>query len=84
MMEEPHIWRVWARRLQDWGLRRFAAWLIEATGPLHLIGAQLVYLGQPVLSLLLPGEHAQGLARALEQPQQAQALIQFLREEPSP
>jgi hypothetical protein len=52
------------------------------TAPLHVIGAQLVYVGQPVLGLFLPSDQTAGLAQVLERPEETAAFIRFLQEEP--
>ena len=72
----------WAQRLRRWGLHQFAAAFLEASGPLNLIGAQLVYIGQPVLSGVFPAEQLTSMAQVLEDPKQTQAFIQCLREDP--
>lgn len=82
MIEERHIWRIWSRVLHRWGLHSFAAWLLEATAPVHILGAQAVYISQPLLSLFIPQEHSHSLARLLEQPDQARQLALFLQEGP--
>lgn len=79
VQSKHHIWETWAKKLHRWGLEEFAAWLLEATGPVNLIGAQVVYLGQPVLEPLLPAGHVQALAHILEQPEETQAFVDFLR-----
>jgi len=84
MIEKRHIWRVWSRALHRWGLNTFAAWLIEATTPVHVLGAQMVYIGQPLLSLFVSQDHTRSLAQILEQPDEARSLVQFLQEEPAP
>lgn len=71
----------WAVRLRRWGVHQFAAALLEASGPLNLIGAQLVYLGQPVLNGVFADRHLSTLAELLEDPGQTQAFIHHLREE---
>ena len=45
-----HIWRVWANQLHMWGVNDLVATLLEALGPLTILGAQLVYIGQPLLT----------------------------------
>lgn len=71
----------WAQRLRSWGLHRFAAAFLEASGPLNLVGAQLVYLGQPVFSAFFSNRHLDTLAHLLEDPGQTAAFINCLREE---
>jgi hypothetical protein len=58
----------------------FAAMLLEATGPLNLAGAQLVYLGQPLFSGLLPAERIEALAALLEDDTALRSFIAGLRE----
>ena len=77
---QDQIWETWVKRLQNWGLNDFAALALEAAGPINLIGAQLVYLTQPMLNSLLPNEQLTALAAMLEEPQQTQDFIQGLRE----
>ncbi len=78
---ENTTWSVWAEMLQRWGLRGFAAWLLEAASPLNVVGAQLVYVGQPFLEVFIPGSHMKALAQMLEEPRQTQAFIRYLQEE---
>ena len=33
MGTQHHVWQVWADSLHRWGLREFAAWLLEAIRP---------------------------------------------------
>ena len=53
--------------------------LLEATGPLNLLGAQAVYLGQPLFNLILPDGHSEALANVLENPEETRAFTEFLR-----
>lgn len=71
----------WANRLQQWRVHQFAAALLEASGPLKLVGAQLVYLGQPLLGGLVANEQLERLAEMLEEPAQTKLFIRYLREE---
>jgi hypothetical protein len=80
-MEQEQIWQTWAEHLRHWRLGSFAAWLFESVGPAHLVGAQLVYIGQPLLEAFVPHGQFKTFARLLEQPAQAQAFAAFLREE---
>jgi hypothetical protein len=47
-----------------------------------LLAAQVVYLGQPLLSGWLPGSKLTALAGMLEDPTKTQVFIQYLREAP--
>ena len=78
--QDLQIWQTWAARLKGWGLQDFAASFLEAAGPIHLIGAQLVYVAQPLLGSVLPSEHLDSLASLLEEPEQTKAFISYLRE----
>lgn len=81
MVANYHIWRIWARGLQRWGVHTLAAELLEAAGPLNTIGAQAVFLSQPLLNSLLPSLHVQAFADMLEEPAQSRAFAALLREE---
>ena len=82
MPPQRQIWASWARALHKWGLTPFAAWLLETTAPLHVVGAQLVYIGQPVLGLFWSSDQTAGLAQMLEQPEETAAFTRYLHEEP--
>jgi hypothetical protein len=79
MDEDRHIWQIWADQLHRWGVRPHAATLLEVAGPLAIIGAQAMYVGQPFLRGLLPDDHWQALTGLLEDSQQAQDFADFLR-----
>jgi hypothetical protein len=64
------------RRLK---LDGFAAWCLEAAGPLTVLGAQAVYLTQPFLG----GKQLNSLALMLEEDEETQAFARFLRGEVS-
>ena len=76
MNENRQEWRTWARVLHRWGLENAAASVLEALGPLAVVGAQLVYLTQPIASVgswsfilarpTLDADVAYRLARALD------------------
>ncbi len=71
-------WPVWTDFLRKQGLTGLAAWLLEASGPLNLLGAQLLYLGQP----FIPASAVQGLralADLLEQEDEAKAFVGLLK-----
>jgi len=80
MENDRHIWRYWAKNLQLWGLTRWAAAILEAFGPLSVVMAQVIYIGQPLLSRSIPGEKLTGLAKMLEDSQATYTFIDFLRE----
>ena len=74
-------WPVWADFLRRHEMENLAAWLLEAAGPLTLLGAQLLYIGGPLLRMLLPGLQREVLAGLLEDRDEALAFTAFLREE---
>jgi hypothetical protein len=82
LQPEPHKnLQRWADLLQGWGVHQVAAALLEAAGPLNLVGAQLVYLSQPVLNSLVDDDSLSSLAGMLEEPDQTKTFIQILRED---
>lgn len=76
-----HIWRVWANALHRWGLQNLVASFLEAAGPFSLIGAQVVYVGQPILRGILPARHLSALTNMLEDDSQREEFVMFLLEE---
>ena len=80
MQQNEHIWQDWVEQLRQRGLGEFTATILEAAAPLNLAAAQLVYIGQPVLSGVLPRENIRALATLLENPQETQVFVSQLRE----
>jgi hypothetical protein len=80
MDRNQYIWRYWARNLQLWGLTKWMASFLEICGPLTVIGAQIIYFSQPLLSRTVPDEQLDGLARLLEDPESTHAFIDYLLE----
>ena len=75
------FWPIWTDFLRKQGLTGLAAWLLEASGPLNILSAQLLYLGQP----FAPTSANQGLralANLLEQEDEAKAFIALLKGKP--
>jgi hypothetical protein len=77
------VQQVWASRLRQLGIQDWVANLLECAGPFSILGAQIVYLGKPLLSLAMPGEHLDLFAKLLEEPEQTQAFADMLREDRS-
>jgi hypothetical protein len=74
-------WSTWAAFLREHRLDGLAAWLLEAAGPLTLLVAQFLYVGGPLFRPTFTPLQINGLARLLEDPQQARDFAAFLREE---
>jgi hypothetical protein len=80
MSEYPHIWDAWARILHRWGVQEVVAALLEAAGPLNLIAAQAVYIGQPLLNQAVSPGSLEALTDILEDRSQTRAFVSLLRE----
>ena len=50
MQPDRTLWPGWAHMLQRWGLHNIASFLLEAGGPINVLAAQAIYLGQPFLT----------------------------------
>lgn len=74
-------WTGWAERLRRWGLDGFAAWLLEAGGPLTIVGAQALYFSQPLLRPLVPDVQITALANMLEDEDASKAFAALLRKD---
>ncbi len=68
-------------RLRAWGLHGFAASLVEATGPLALLGAQTLYAAGPMLAPWVPDDEVITWARWLEDPLTLPQLAARLNQE---
>jgi hypothetical protein len=69
----------WIESLYKLRLQNLTATFLEALGPMNLLGAQLVYLSQPVLSPFVPREQSQDFAKILEDPSETALFIEALR-----
>ena len=79
MGENRQFWADWAQLLHRFKLKEPASLMLEAAGPLSVLLAQLVYVGQP----FLPGGQGRALAHMLEDRQESQAFAAYLQEEDS-
>jgi hypothetical protein len=64
--------------LRRQGLAELAAWALEAAGPLNLLGAQMLYIGQPFVSTST-GQGLRALAHLLEQEDEARVFAALLK-----
>ena len=76
-MQPRAEWSKWAESLRRLKLDGFAAWLLEAGGPLTILGAQAVYFSQPFIG----GGKLDPLAHLLEEDEESQAFARYLRGE---
>ena len=83
MQSDRSFWPDWARFLQQRGLSEIVAALLDAAGPVHLILANLVYAGQPLISQVMSGPRLQALASLFENQSESKSFAAFLREETS-
>ena len=67
-------WQHWGKTLRKHQFQDLVAWLLEATSPLALISAQLLYIGGPLL-----GSNAGHLARLLESEEDRRAFVNILQ-----
>ncbi len=69
----------WIETLYKLRLQNFIATFLEALGPVSILGAQLVYLSQPILSPFFSPDHSRELAKILEDPAETALFIKALR-----
>ncbi len=81
MNEETTLWRDWAAWLREKGLAELVSTMMEGLAPLLEMGAQLLYLGQPLLSLAIPNRTLNALAHLLEVPEARLRFQDWLKEE---
>jgi hypothetical protein len=83
MSENQQNWISWARTLQRWGIKDGVASLLEISGSLSVLLAQIMYISQPILSGAVSSNSIQSLARVLENPDDRREFVSFLRENPT-
>ena len=74
-------WPIWMDALHKKSLNELAAWVLEAAGPLNVLGAQVLYMGQP----LVPSSTGRGLralASLLEDENETGAFVALLKRKP--
>jgi hypothetical protein len=81
MDKNHHIWRIWMNTLHRWGVEELTASFLEAAGAFSIIAAQLIYLGQPILSAVVPSGYLIELTSVLENDDHRSEFIKYLREE---
>lgn len=83
-LPEAHSsWPGWAEFLRRYKLDDLTAWLLEAAGPLTVVGAQALYAGGPLFRPALTDSQRDSLARLLEDRNETHAFVRFLREKGS-
>jgi hypothetical protein len=80
MSPEEQIWRTWVRGFNHWGLNEFIASFLEATAPLATLGAQLVYVCQPAMRLIVPEKHITALTELFDSENGIETFVSILRE----
>jgi len=75
-MQSRDKWHNWSETLHRFKLDGLASWLLEAGSPLNLIGAQALYFSQPFIG----GKQVESIAQMLEDKDETQAFVYFLRE----
>ncbi len=81
MKSDQHIWRVWASVLQRLGVLDLSISVLETTGPLIIVAAQVVYFCQPLIRWLVSPEQSQALAEMLEEPARTKEFTNMLKED---
>lgn len=80
MNSDQHIWRLWIKSIHRWGVQDGVAAFLDAAGPLNLLGAQIVYIGQPALKHLFSEQQVKALAEMLEDTTYTREFVSMLRE----
>jgi hypothetical protein len=83
MQTEHPYWAKWAFFLQRWGLGNMAAFFLDAGGPVRILAAQAIYIGQPFLQQAVSEGNLEALANMLEDQELAREFAAVLREENS-
>jgi hypothetical protein len=81
MLTMPDRFSDWITRLHAWGLNGFAATMLEAAGPLTLLGAQALYAAGPLLTPFVDEDEVTALAHWLEEPRALNSLVERLQKD---
>ena len=81
MHSDRHIWQAWARKLHYWGVESWVASFLEAAGPLTILGAQIIYIAEPLINHAKLKNDVHALVNMLEEPENTRIFISDLREE---
>ena len=76
-------WPGWSGFLHKYGLEGAAAFLLEAAGPLTILGAQVIHFTSPLLQPLLDPARSASLSSLLEDRSESLAFAAYLREDTS-
>jgi hypothetical protein len=76
MKSSREYWPRWAETLRRYRLHELTALLLEAGGPLALVGAQVLYFGRG----LIANDQLTALALTLEEDNETRAFASFLVE----
>ena len=74
-MQSRADWSTWAETLRRFKLDGLASWFLEAGSPLSPLGAQMLFISQPFWG----GKQIDRIARMLEDEQETQAFVRYLR-----
>lgn len=80
MNADQHLWQEWVATIRRWQMQEWFASLLEAAGPLAILGAQVVYVTQPLLNVVWSEKQLEAVARLLEDTQQTRSFVELLRE----
>jgi hypothetical protein len=80
MTDHSVYWKQWQQALSRWQLRKMAATILEGAGLFHPFIAQLLLIGQPMLSQTTR-EEIDAMVSLLEEPQSSRAFAAFLMKE---
>ena len=73
-------WSPLAAALRRYGLDGTVAWLLDALGPLTVLGAQLLHFGEPFLRSSHSSTNLDEIVNLLEDPGESRAFAEYLRE----
>jgi hypothetical protein len=73
-MQSREEWAQWASLLQRFHIDQFTAWILEAGGPLALLGAQALYFSRSILG----AQWTDPISRTLEDEGELKAFVSYL------
>lgn len=81
MQKDTSFWSDWAAFLKKWGLDEITAALLDGAGPVHVLLAQFLYMGRPLLGELFSSDRLNALEGMIEDRDESRSFAAYLREE---
>jgi hypothetical protein len=81
MFKDLKTWKIWASFLQQFGVSKYVAIILDTVGPLNIVGAQIMHIGYPLFKIMIPESHLSAMIELMEDQNKIDRFTEMLREE---